>query len=214
MSNERQPRHRRGLLLVISSPSGAGKSSLSRRLMELHPELTLSVSATTRLPREGEVEGEHYYFLDVEEFKARDEADWFYESARVHGNYYGTPKQPVLDILESGRDVLLDIDWQGAQQLLQERDQDVVSVFILPPSMIELERRLRNRAKDSDEVIQNRLDGAVKEMTHWLEYHYVLLNDDFDETISNLDAILRAERLSRPRQTWLTDFTKELLEQD
>lgn len=214
MSNERQPRHRRGLLLVISSPSGAGKSSLSRWLMELHPELTLSVSATTRPPREGEVEGEHYYFLDIEEFKSRDEAGWFYESAKVHGNYYGTPKQPVLDILESGRDVLLDIDWQGAQQLLQERDQDVVSVFILPPSMEELERRLRKRAQDSDEVIQNRLDGAVKEMTHWLEYHYVLLNDDFDETISNLDAILRAERLSRPRQTWLTDFTKELLEQD
>lgn len=202
---------RRGLLLVISSPSGAGKSSLSRRLLESHPELTLSVSATTRAPREGEEDGREYHFLTREQFEQRRDEGWFYESAEVHGNLYGTPKGPVREIFESGRDVLLDIDWQGAQQLVQLEDQDVVSVFILPPSMEELESRLRKRAQDSDEVIQRRLAGAAAEMTHWSEYDYVLLNADFEDTARELDAILRAERQRRERQTWLIGFTKKLL---
>jgi guanylate kinase len=202
---------RRGLLLVISSPSGAGKSSLSQRLLETHPELTLSVSATTRAPRAGEVDGREYHFLAREEFEKRRDAGWFYEWAVVHGNLYGTPKGPVRQIFEGGRDVLLDIDWQGAQQLIQQQDQDVVSVFILPPSMDELEARLRKRAQDSDAVIQQRLEGAVAEMTHWGEYDYVLLNEVFEETAAKLDTILRAERLRRDRQTWLTEFTRGLL---
>ncbi len=202
---------RRGLMLVISSPSGAGKSSLSRRLLESHPELTLSVSATTRQPREGEVDGREYHFLTREAFEKRRDEDWFYEWAEVHGNLYGTPKGPVRETFESGRDVLLDIDWQGAQQLVQQEDSDVVSVFILPPSMEELENRLRKRAQDSDDVIQQRLAGAVAEMTHWSEYDYVLLNRDFEETALELDAILRAERQRRERQTWLIEFTKGLL---
>jgi len=205
------PAQRRGLLLVISSPSGAGKSSLSAALMDKHAELTLSVSATTRPPRDGEVDGRHYYFISPDEFKRRRDEGWFYESAKVHGNYYGTPKQPILDVLDEGRDVLLDIDWQGAQQLLQQRDQDVVSVFILPPSMDELEGRLRKRAQDSDDVIQQRLSGAADEITHWPEYDYVLLNNDFNETLDRLDRILTAERLRRTRQTWLTAFVGRLL---
>ncbi len=202
---------RRGLLLVLSSPSGAGKSSLARRLLETHPELTLSVSATTRAPRAGEEDGRDYHFLTREEFEIRRAAGWFYEWAVVHGNLYGTPKGPVREIFESGCDVLLDIDWQGAQQLIQQQDQDVVSVFILPPSMAELEARLRTRAQDSEEVIQRRLAGASAEMTHWGEYDYVLLNDDFETTAARLDTILRAERLRRERQTWLTEFTRGLL---
>lgn len=202
---------RRGLLLVISSPSGAGKSSLSKQLLETHPELTLSVSATTRPPREGEVNGREYHFLTRAEFEQRREEGWFYEWAEVHGNLYGTPKGPVRQIFESGRDVLLDIDWQGAQQLTQLEDTDVVSVFILPPSIEELEARLRKRAQDSEDVIRRRLEGAEQEMTHWIEYDYVLLNDDFDETAARLDAILRAERLRRERQVWLTDFMRGLL---
>lgn len=211
MSNKGEIRSRRGLLLVVSSPSGAGKSSLSSELMSRHPELTLSVSATTRAPREGEKDGVHYHFLSVEAFEKRRDAGWFYESAKVHGNYYGTPKQAVIDILERGCDVLLDIDWQGAQQLHQHRDRDVASIFILPPSMTELESRLRKRAQDSDEVIAGRLEGAEEEITHWAEYDYVLLNDDFHETAAKMDRILQAERLKRFRQTWLTGFVTGLL---
>jgi len=213
MSNKDEIRTRRGLLLVVSSPSGAGKSSLSSELMSRHPELTLSVSATTRPPREGEKDGVHYHFLSESEFEKRKDAGWFYEWAKVHGNYYGTPKQAVIEILERGCDVLLDIDWQGAQQLHQHRDKDVVSIFILPPSMTELESRLRKRAQDTDAVIQGRLEGAADEITHWAEYDYVLLNDDFDATAAKMDTILRAERLKRFRQTWLTEFVGQLLSQ-
>lgn len=207
MSNEQ---HRRGLLFVISSPSGAGKSTLSNRLMGMHPELTLSVSATTRSPRTGEVDGTHYHFLSREDFEQRRAAGWFYEHAEVHGNLYGTPKDHVLEILDSGRDVLLDIDWQGAQQLLQQADTEVVSVFILPPSMPELEARLRKRAQDSEDVIERRLLGAAEEISHWLEYQYVLVNNDIEDTLSTLDAILRAERQKRFRQPWLTAFVNWL----
>jgi guanylate kinase len=203
-------RRRRGLLFVISSPSGAGKTSLSKRLLASHPDIVLSVSATTRKPRPGEVDGQDYYFLEEEDFKQRARDGWFYEWAKVHGHRYGTPKDPVLATLDDSRDVLLDIDWQGAQQLLLERDSDVVSVFILPPSMRELEARLKKRAQDSDEVIQQRLTGAWREITHWAEYDYVLVNEDFDRTSADLESILRAERLMRVRQPWLADFVRKL----
>jgi guanylate kinase len=203
-------RRRRGLLFVLSSPSGAGKTSLSKRLLANHPDIMLSVSATTRPPRPGEKEGVDYYFLDEEEFKRRAREDYFYEWAKVHGYRYGTPKEPVLKTLEEGRDVLLDIDWQGAQQLLLERDSDVVSVFILPPSMAELEVRLRKRAQDPEEVIQERLSGAWSEIAHWAEYDYVLVNEDFEGTAGDLEGILRAERLMRVRQPWLADFVRKL----
>jgi guanylate kinase len=203
-------RRRRGLLFVISSPSGAGKTSLSKRLMENHPDIMLSVSATTRPKRPGETDGVDYIFVDEPEFKRLAREGHFYEWAKVHGHRYGTPKAPVLDTLEQGRDVLLDIDWQGAQQLLLERDSDVVSVFILPPSMTELEARLRKRAQDGELVIAQRLAGAWKEITHWAEYHYVLVNEDFDQTAADLESILRAERLQRVRQPWLADFVRKL----
>ena len=204
------PRLRRGLLFVLSSPSGAGKTTLANRLLAQHDELTLSISATTRPKRPGEFDGKHYHFLTEAEFVRRREQNWFYETATVHGHLYGTPKQPVLDVLKAGQDVLLDIDWQGAQQLLQQRDRDVVSVFILPPSMAELEKRLRGRAQDSEEVILRRLQGATDELVHWLEYDYVLVNEDVDRTASQLDAILQAERLARARQPWLTEHVNTL----
>lgn len=212
MSNDAAaPQHRRrGLLFVISSPSGAGKTTLSNRLRQAHEDLTLSVSATTRSPRSGEIDGQDYYFLDRDAFERRREQGWFYEWATVHGNLYGTPRQPVLDILDNGEDVLLDIDWQGAQQLVQQPDSDVVSVFILPPSMAELRRRLQGRAQDPDGVIKRRLYGAAEEITHWPEYDYVLVNDDVDATALSLDAILRAERLRRGRQPWLSDYVRAL----
>ena len=204
---------RRGLMFVLSSPSGAGKTTLAARLLAADNLLTLSVSATTRAARPGEVHGRDYFFVSEEEFFAMRERREFLEWAYVFGNYYGTPKQAVIEILERGCDVLLDIDWQGAQQLHQHRDKDVVSIFILPPSMTELESRLRKRAQDTDAVIQGRLEGAADEITHWAEYDYVLLNDDFDATAAKMDTILRAERLKRFRQTWLTEFVGQLLSQ-
>ncbi len=209
MSNN--ARRRRGMLFVISSPSGAGKTTLSNRLRQGHDDLTLSISATTRPPRDGEIDGIDYQFITRTEFERRRSAGFFYEWAEVHGNLYGTPRGPVLEILNDGQDVLLDVDWQGAQQLLQHRDKDVVSVFILPPSMVELERRLRTRAKDEEEVIQRRLSGGRHEITHWAEYDYVLVNDDVDITAAALDAILRAERLRRTRQPWLSGFVGDLM---
>lgn len=203
-------RRRRGLLFVLSSPSGAGKTSLSKRLLKNHPDIMLSVSATTRPPRPSEEDGVDYFFMAEDEFKRLAREDHFYEWAKVHGHRYGTPRAPVLQTLESGNDVLLDIDWQGAQQLLLERDSDVVSVFILPPSMKELEVRLRKRAQDTEEVIQERLAGAWKEITHWAEYHYVLVNEDFEQTAQDLESILRAERMQRVRQPWLADFVRKL----
>jgi guanylate kinase len=208
MSSE--DRRRRGLLFVLSSPSGAGKTSLSKRLLANHPDIMLSVSATTRPARPGEKEGVDYFFIDEPEFKRRAREGYFYEWAKVHGHRYGTPKEPVLKTLEEGRDVLLDIDWQGAQQLLLERDSDVVSVFILPPSMAELEVRLRKRAQDPEPVIQERLAGSWGEISHWAEYDYVLVNEDFERTAGDLEGILRAERLMRVRQPWLADFVRKL----
>lgn len=207
MSNSSQ---RLGVVFVISSPSGAGKTTLSRRLLDDHQDLTLSVSATTRPPREGEVDGVHYHFMERDRFEADQRAGRFYEYAEVHGNLYGTPKGPVLEQLEAGMDVLLDIDWQGAQQLFQQRDGNIVTVFILPPSMAELERRLRFRASDEEDVIKRRLQGALVEISHWAEYNYVLVNENVDDTSAQLAAILQAERLKRTRQPWLPDFVQSL----
>lgn len=206
-------RERRGLMLVISSPSGAGKTALSRRLMQDFPELTLSISATTRAPRPGEQDGREYHFVTTERFDemVRDQA--FLEYAVVHSNRYGTPRAPVMAALEAGRDVLFDIDWQGAMSIASGAPGDVARVFILPPSMAELARRLHTRAQDSEEVIARRLDGAKAEIRMWGEYDYVLLNDDFERAYGELVSIYQAERLRRARNLWLGPFVQRLVEE-
>jgi guanylate kinase len=202
--------HRRGLLLVLSSPSGAGKSTLCRRLLAEEPELSMSVSMTTRPPRSGEVEGVHYHFVEHARFDRMVAADGLMEHATVFGNKYGTPRAPVDDQLRQGRDVLFDIDWQGTQQLAETARDDLVSVFILPPSAAELERRLHSRAQDSAAVIAQRMAKASDEMSHWAEYDYVIVNDDLDLSVVRIRAILAAERLKRRRQAGLADFVKTL----
>jgi guanylate kinase len=204
-------KQRRGLMMVISSPSGAGKTSLSRRMLENDPVLQMSVSATTRPAREGEVNGEHYFFATPSEFDRMQREDVFLESATVFDNRYGTPRAPVEKALGEGRDVLFDIDWQGTQQLKDKVREDVVTVFILPPSMGRLEDRLRQRGLDAPNVIAQRMAKAGGEISHWAEYDYVLINDDFDACLSQLRTILAAERLKRRRQPPLSDFVKELL---
>lgn len=201
---------RKGLMFVISSPSGAGKSTISRKLLEADLAITLSVSATTRPPRPGEVDGKDYHFVDVPRFKDMVAEGEFLEWAHVFGNRYGTPRGPVEDILASGRDVLFDIDWQGAQQLYQEAGGDVVRIFILPPSMEELERRLRSRATDSEEVISARMARAANEIGHWDGYDYVLLNDDVERCFQTVHHILRAERMKRHRQIGLIGFVRSM----
>jgi len=201
---------RRGLMLVLSSPSGAGKTTLSRRLLDSDPELTMSVSATTRRPRPGEVDGKDYYFLSTEDFGIMRNKDEFLESAKVFDNYYGTPRAPVEEALKAGRDVLFDIDWQGTQQLMENAEGDLVKIFILPPSAYELERRLKARAQDSDEVVARRMEEASEEISHYSEYDYIIVNDDVDNTFRELQAILHAERLKLKRQTGLSNFVKRL----
>ena len=201
---------RRGLLVILSSPSGAGKSTLSRRLMDWDPTLSFSVSATTRPPRPGEQDGREYYFRSREEFEAMVVAGEMLEHAEVFGNFYGSPKAPVVAAMEAGRDTLFDIDWQGGQQIRQAMGKEVVSVFILPPSIAELERRLRGRAQDSEAVIAGRMAKAEAEISHWAEYDYVLVNRDLDEAEEALRTILTAERLRRERQPWLSDFVRGL----
>lgn len=201
---------RRGLMLVLSSPSGAGKTTLSRRLLDSDPEITMSVSATTRRPRPGEVHGKDYYFLSTEDFGIMRNKDEFLESAKVFDNYYGTPRAPVEEALKAGRDVLFDIDWQGTQQLMENAEGDLVKVFILPPSAYELERRLKARAQDSDEVVARRMEEASEEISHYSEYDYIIVNDDVDNTFRELQAILHAERLKLKRQTGLSNFVKRL----
>ncbi|MGA0604390.1 guanylate kinase [Phenylobacterium sp. VNQ135] len=199
------------MLLLISSPAGAGKTSLSRRLVADHSDLELSISATTRPPRPGEEEGREYYFKTRDEFEAMIEAGEFLEHATVNGNYYGTPKKPVLDALEGGHDVLFDIDWQGARQIAEKLPDDSVRVFILPPVWSDLERRLRARAQDSDEVIEARLRLGREEIAHWTEYDYVIVNKNFDRAYADLGHIYRAERIKPGRNPWLPGFVEGLL---
>jgi guanylate kinase len=201
---------RRGLLLILSSPSGAGKSTLTRRLMAWDPAIRFSVSATTRPPRPGEVDGQDYYFRSRAEFEALVAAGQMLEHAEVFGNLYGSPRAPVETAMGEGRDTVFDIDWQGGQQIKQAMRDDVVSIFILPPSIAELEGRLRGRAQDSDEVIAGRMAKSRDEISHWAEYDYVLVNRDLDEAEDELRAIVRAERLRRERQPDLSDFVRAL----
>ncbi|MFP5447741.1 MAG: guanylate kinase [Alphaproteobacteria bacterium] len=204
---------RRGLMLLISSPSGAGKTSLSRRLVADHAELELSVSATTRDPRPGEEDGREYHFVDRAAFDQMISCDAFLEWANVHEHRYGSPAQPVMDALGMGRDVLFDIDWQGAAQIAQKAPDDVVRVFILPPSMAELSRRLHARAQDREDVIQRRLGRAYGEIERAVDYDYVIINDDYDRAYSDLAHIYHAERQKRVRNPGLGDFVQRLLDE-
>ena len=205
---------RRGLLIILSSPSGAGKSTLARRLMDRDPNLRFSVSATTRTPRSGEVDGRDYFFTDQAGFQAMVEGGEMLEHAEVFGNRYGTPRGPVELAMAEGRDTIFDVDWQGGQQIrASDLSGHVVSIFILPPSLTELERRLRTRDQDSDEVIAKRMQKSRDEISHWAEYDYVLVNDDLDATEADLRAILAAERLRRDRRPALGRFVRTLMEE-
>lgn len=203
---------RRGLMLVLSSPSGAGKTTLSRRLLDVEQDLMMSVSATTRPPRPGEEDGRDYFFLSPERFEAMIGEDAFLEHAQVFGNRYGTPREFVERTLGNGRDILFDIDWQGTQILHQKMRDDLVRVFILPPSIDELHRRLKERNQDSDEVVARRMAKAAGEISHWAEYDYVLINRDLNSCLTQLRAILQAERLRRSRRPQLAGFVNALLE--
>lgn len=210
MSNNQ--RARRGLMLILSGPSGAGKTALSRLLLEEFKDMELSISTTTRAPRKGETNGEHYNFVDDDTFKSMAKNGEFLEWAPVFGAHYGTPRARVEKALSRGRDVLFDIDWQGAQQLKQTAASDLVKVFILPPSLEELEGRLRKRAQDSDSAIAGRMARARDEISHWGEYHYVIVNANIEHSMDDLRAILVAERRLRKRQPWLADFVRNLIQ--
>lgn len=201
---------RRGLMLVLSSPSGAGKTSISRELLARDGKISLSISATTRPRRPGEVDGEDYKFVDKTTFDLMINQQELLEHAKVFDHYYGTPRAPVEQSLAAGRDVLFDIDWQGTQQLAERARGDLVSIFILPPSTAELDRRLHSRAQDSEAVITERMARAADEMTHWSEYDYVVVNIDFEESVRQVQTILEAERLKRPRLNGLSDFVTRL----
>ncbi len=209
MSSNGQIR-RRGLMLVLSSPSGAGKTTLSRMLLEGDPNIALSVSATTRAKRPNEVEARDYFFVTPENFESMAKAGEFLEHATVFDHRYGTPKKPVSDALQAGRDVLFDIDWQGTQQLKAKAREDLVSVFILPPSHDELERRLKARAQDSDDVVAKRMAKAESEISHWAEYDYVIVNRDLQTALEDIKSILAAERLRLSRQIGLFEFVKNI----
>jgi len=204
---------RRGLMFVLSSPSGAGKTTLSRLLIERMPGLKMSVSATTRAKRPGEVEGQDYLFVDRARFEEMVKRNELLEWATVFDNRYGTPREPVEAALSEGEDVLFDIDWQGTQQLREKARADVVSVFILPPSAPDLEKRLHSRAQDSHEVIRGRMSRASHELSHWAEYDYIVINHDVDAAFAEVQSILKADRLKRERRTGLTAFVRDLQRQ-
>ena len=210
-SSDQPTRRRRGLLIVLSSPSGAGKTTISRMLLDSDAEITMSISATTRPRRAGETDDVDYHFVDDTAFDGIVEAGELVEWAHVFGYRYGTPKAPVKAALRDGRDILFDIDWQGTQQLQAAMGEDLVSIFILPPSMAELERRLRARGTDSEEVIADRMDRAASEISHWPEYEYVLINRDMDECVAEVRSIVAAERLKKNRQTDLVPFVRGLI---
>ena len=195
-------------MLVLSSPSGAGKSTISRALLEKHPDLTMSVSATTRPMRPGEIEGKDYYFIDTQTFEDMVQKGQFLEYAKVFDNYYGTPRAPVEAALKGGKDVLFDVDWQGTQQLRQNARDDLASIFILPPSVEELERRLYARAQDPEDVVKRRMAKATSEMSHWAEYDYIIVNEEIPESVAEAEAILGAERLKRDRRVGLSEWLR------
>jgi guanylate kinase len=204
---------RRGLMLVLSSPSGAGKSTIARNLLESDHDLSLSVSVTTRPRRGSEIDGVHYRFVSRREFEWLRDSDSLLEWAEVHGNYYATPREPVEAAMADGRDMLFDIDWQGALQLKDKMRADIVSIFILPPSMAELKSRLKRRAEDSDDVIERRLQNARVEIEHWRDYDYVVVNRDLDRAFAEVRAVVMAERLRRDRRPGLFDFVSSLLDE-
>ena len=210
--NDRSAIQRRGLMLVLSSPSGAGKTTLSRQLLDNDSQIQLSVSCTTRQKRPGERDGVDYRFVDTATFRGMIERKQFLEYAEVFGNYYGTPSGPVDSALSAGRDMLFDIDWQGTQQLKDKRQADLVTVFILPPSTRDLEKRLLTRAQDPKEIVAQRMAKAADEMSHWAEYDYVVVNSDIGTSLTYLKAILTAERLKRERQVGMSVFVKALRE--
>lgn len=211
LSSDPSNRRRRGLLIVLSSPSGAGKTTIARMLLEADPQIGMSISATTRPMRPGEVDGVDYHFVDEDKFKELVEADEFAEWAYVFDHLYGSPKEPIKEALKDGRDTLFDIDWQGTQQLEYAFRTDLVLIFILPPSMRELERRLHERGTDSDEIIAGRMRRAAGEIGHWAEYDYVLINDNMEKCLADVQAIIAAERLRRQRQPYLLGFVRELV---
>ncbi|CDN91273.1 guanylate kinase [Agrobacterium tumefaciens] len=205
---------RRGLMLVISSPSGAGKSTIARNLLEKDKNISLSVSVTTRARRHSEIEGIHYHFISKRDFERMRDNEELLEWAEVHGNFYGTPREPVEVAMAAGRDMLFDIDWQGAEQLQDKMKADVVSIFILPPTMTELQSRLHRRAEDTEEVIKTRLLNSRSEIEHWRDYDYVILNDDLQAAFEAIEAIVKAERVRRDRRHGMFDFVRALLEEE
>lgn len=205
---------RRGLMLVLSSPSGAGKSTIARNLLETDDGLELSVSVTTRTRRASEIDGVHYHFISKREFDRLRDGDELLESAEVHGNFYGSPREPVEQAMADGRDILFDIDWQGAHQLQEKMPADVVSIFVLPPTMGELMSRLHRRAEDDEATIQKRLKNAAMEIEKWRTYDYVIVNDDLNRAFGAVQAIVKAERLRRDRRPGLFDFVEGLLNEE
>jgi len=202
--------NKKGVMLVLSSPSGAGKSSICKSLMNLDTNLSLSISTTTRKKRPNEKSGEDYIFVNTEEFKKMLSNNHFLEHASVFDNYYGTDKSLVENKINNGKDLIFDIDWQGAQQLREKMREDIVSIFILPPNKQELERRLKSRGQDSDEVVKKRMDGASAEITHWAEYDYVVINEDLNQSVNAVLGILKAERMKRTRQKGLVEFVRSI----
>ena len=202
---------RRGITLVLSSPSGAGKTSLSRKLLERNKKLFLSVSCTTRPPRPGEINESDYFFIEESKFNEMQKNNEFLESAKVFDHYYGTPKKPIMNALDSGMDILFDIDWQGTQQLMNSLQDDLIKVFVLPPSAKELERRLLQRNQDSNEIVKGRMSKASNEISHYAEYDYIIINENFEESLSKIESIIIAEGLKRSRQIKIQDTIDNLL---